>query len=157
VQVFPDFISVPEQEALLEWASTAPMRPRNLNGDSGLREVIYFTGDELPELVTIYDRIADHFDVHDRKHDEQIGMMVRYHEGARTLEHIDRKSVLGGREFRSNIVVQNAEEGGEFEYKGEVIPTPERALFVFDASELHAVLTTKKGMRIVYRWGWKDL
>jgi hypothetical protein len=65
--------------------------------------------------------------------------------------------VLGGNTFRSNIVVQNADEGGEFTYMGEVIPTPVGALFVFDATELHAVLVTKKGIRVVFRWGWRNL
>lgn len=165
IAVIENFLTPHELDVLLKYGSEAPMHKRNQNhdmvGGSGLRETVRFNWSEQnypEEVVDVYDRICGQFDLYDRMHtDGEFGQAVRYHVGGRTLEHIDKKTVLGGRTFRSNIVVQNAEEGGEFTYMGEVIPTPVGALFVFDASELHAVLTTKKGMRIVFRWGWRDL
>ncbi len=77
--------------------------------------------------------------------------LLRYREGASVPSHVD--PVDGRRHFRLNIVLCEAERGGQFECKHPIFETRRIKVFRPDVSE-HAVSKVEAGCRMVLSFGW---
>ena len=137
------------------------MEPRNKLGKltpgadgTGLRENFKFSN-ELALLGEIQSRIGVLYNLQGREPDNVVGKVARHHVNSRTLVHTDWDGHLSGY-FRTNLLIQEADTGGEFEFNGNVVPLPANALVAFGAAAQHGVRLVTSGTRIVIMFGWKD-
>lgn len=77
--------------------------------------------------------------------------LLRYNVGGHVPEHID--PVDTGKHFRLNIILKQAEEGGDFICPDAIYTSKWINLFRPDEA-LHEVLEVKKGHRYLFSIGW---
>lgn len=169
LQVLPNFVTVPEQQALINWANNADLKVRNRpdflltrkqnegrEPTSGERcsEFIY-EEDGPAEFYDLQNRITEKFDLWGRMPDGRQGKCITHVSESETPPHVDFYKHLGPGFFRATVLVQKPNEGGILEVGDKTIDLPERACVVFDASITHAVQLITAGKRIAFVYGWK--
>lgn len=77
--------------------------------------------------------------------------IIRYNQGAYIPPHID--IIESGKHYRLNVVLKNADIGGEFVCKNPIYETSRIKLFRPDISE-HSVTKIFSGTRYVLSLGW---
>jgi hypothetical protein len=167
--IVPDFISTAEQQALIAWARSAKLKVRNqpdhlLNSKqnrdkqptSGERKSEFILEDGPPEFYEIQRRITERFHLEELLPEGRQGKVIIHETDSETPEHIDFFKHMGPGFTRATVVVQKAEEGGELFVAGKQLDLPERAMAIYDASEVHAVSLVTSGSRIAFVYGWKD-
>jgi len=77
--------------------------------------------------------------------------LLRFPEGSKILPHTDK--VKWGKHYRLNIVLKNAEEGGEFECQNPIFETKRIKFFRPDICQ-HQVSEVVKGNRYLLSIGW---
>lgn len=77
--------------------------------------------------------------------------LIRYPEGSFISPHID--TVDSGRHFRLNIVLWQAQRGGDFVCKKPIFETKRIKFFRPDVCE-HSVTPVEKGRRYLFSIGW---
>lgn len=179
-QVIPCFISVREQEALLEWANNAKLyvrnqpdklleRPQNEHKlpTTGERKSHFIGDDECkcgkvlqgpPEFYTAQRRATERFDLEDKMPEimGREGKVIIHEEDSETPAHIDYFRHMGPGFTRATLIVQAPKAGGVLSVGGKDLLLPERALAIYDASKWHAVSLVEEGRRVAYVFGWKD-
>lgn len=168
LQVLPQFVTVPEQQALLAWADTAELKVRNqpdflltreqnegVQPTTGERKSEFIHEDGPVEFYDIQDRLTDKFNLRDKMPDGRQGKCIIHELDSETPRHIDYFKHIGPGYFRVTVVVQKPEEGGILVVGDDEIDLPERSCVAFYASEVHAVRLVTAGKRIVFVFGWK--
>jgi hypothetical protein len=170
-QIITDFISAPEQQALLEWAQTATLKVRNKpdhlltrpqnegkQPTTGDRKSDFISDNGPPVFYEVQQRATERFGLEDRlpEHLNRIGKLIIHEEDSETPDHIDYFRHMGPGFTRATLIVQLPEEGGKLSVDGVELYLPERALAIYDASKSHSVSLVTKGRRIAYVFGWKD-
>lgn len=77
--------------------------------------------------------------------------LLRFHQGSEIPAHTD--PVKAGRHYRLNIVLVNAQKGGEFHCSNPIFETKRIKLFRPDISE-HSVTKVEMGRRYLISIGW---
>lgn len=77
--------------------------------------------------------------------------LLRYPTGSSVPPHVD--AVDGRRHFRLNVVLREAEVGGEFSCRSAILQTRPIKLFRPDVAE-HSVSEIRQGSRLVLSLGW---
>ncbi|MGI2175309.1 2OG-Fe(II) oxygenase [Shewanella ulleungensis] len=77
--------------------------------------------------------------------------LLKFPEGSAIAPHTDK--VVSGKHYRLNIVIKNADEGGEFICSNPIYETKRIKLFRPDISE-HQVSKIVKGNRYLLSIGW---
>lgn len=170
MQVLNEFISIAEQQALITWMNTAKLNVRNqpdhlLNRPQN-KDKLPTTGerkskfirlnDGPPEFYSIQERIKEEFSLSGRDPLGRQGKVIVHEVDSETPEHVDHFNHMGPGYLHTTIMVQNADEGGQLIYAGQLIDIPDRGCLTFDSEQPHEVTLVEAGKRIVFVYGWKD-
>jgi hypothetical protein len=77
--------------------------------------------------------------------------LLKFPQGSEIAPHTDK--VESGKHYRLNVVLKNADEGGEFTCKNPIFETSRIKLFRPDICE-HQVSKIEKGTRYLVSLGW---